>query len=179
MIEAMKAEPGWLRAISWLSHRLNLIAAILAAITVGAMILIILLEIVLRAFSMSTYMTDVVVANGVSFATFLTLGWALETSAMIRVTLINRVIGTGSRYVLELVTVICSVILTGWLIYYVYDIFEKSFTRGTMSVHMISFPKWYLDIVPVIGLALLLLQLVVRLLRLIAVGYTAEPEMEI
>lgn len=175
----IQTEPGWLRAISSLSHGLNRIAAVIAAITVAIMIGIILLEIVLRMFSTSTFMTDVVVANGVSIATFLVLAYALETSAMIRVTLLLKGLGNRLRTAFEYLVVVSSAIMVGWLIYYVFDIFWKSFSRGTLSVHMHSFPKWYLDIVPVIGLSLLLMQLVVRFLRLVAIGYTHEKEVEI
>lgn len=179
MRAAAKPDPTWLKPIAALSHGLNWIAAILAAIMVTVMLLTILLEIILRLFSKSTYMADVIVANGLSIATFLSLAWAMESGSMIRVNLVQQMVNPVLRYLMELICVVSALILTGWLWYYIFKIFQRSFNRGTLATHMISFPKWYLEIFAVIGLALLFLHIVVRLLRLLFVEHRHEQSVEL
>ncbi|WP_273691210.1 TRAP transporter small permease [Ketogulonicigenium vulgare] len=179
MKTAAKTDPKWLHIISRFSHGLNLIAATFAAVLVTVMLLTIVLEVVLRLFSRSTYMADAIVANGLSIATFMTLAWAMESGSMIRVNIVQQMVNDRIRYVMELICTAAAAALTGWLWYYIYLIFERSFQRGSLATYMISFPKWYLDIFPVIGIALLFIHICVRLLRLIFVGDTTERALEI
>src|SRR5918998_1276648 len=70
------------RSISALSR----IAATLAAVILVAMVCHILLEIVLRTFfGLSTFSTDEFVGYGIAAVTYLGLGHALRTGALIRV----------------------------------------------------------------------------------------------
>lgn len=74
-------EPCWLRMIAQTSRMLNRIAAIFAAVLLVLMVLLILTEITLRFFSMSTFMADALVGRGVAAITFLAMAWTLKKAA--------------------------------------------------------------------------------------------------
>ena len=79
-------DPAWLAFVSRVSSSLNLLCAVISAVIIAMMTLLIIIEICLRFFSLSTFMADTLVGYGVAATTFLAAAWALEHGAMIRVT---------------------------------------------------------------------------------------------
>jgi TRAP-type C4-dicarboxylate transport system permease small subunit len=173
------AEPAWLVRLSELSSLLNKMAAFMAAVALLGMVALILLEIVLRLFGYSTYMTDVLVGYGVASITFLAMAWALESSAMIRVSLVRRNVGSQAKIALDIFAALSTLFATGLFVIYGWRSMIRNFNSGALSQHYVQIPLWIPDAIFVIGMALVALQLIVRLLRSFAVGVVEEPELEL
>ena len=167
-------DPAWLRPLNLLSSGLNAAAAVIAATLLCAMTLLILVEIALRFFGTSTFMSDALVSYGVAAITFLAAPWALQHGAMIRVRiLIDRVTGPA-RWIAEAFTLLT----TGWILWfllsYEWRSMMKLMARGSVSQDYHPIPLWIPEAFFSAGLALLLLQVVIRGLRLIALAQTDD-----
>lgn len=173
----LAAEPRWVGFVAAVSSGLNRIAALLAAFLLVLMTCHILLEIVLRFFSRSTYMADALVGYGVAAITFLALGWALEKGSMIRVSVVTQRLPRRLAWGAEMF----AVLTTGWVAWflatYQWRSVFRSFERGTVSEHFLPIPLWIPEAFFLIGLLLVLLNLVVRFLRLVTVGLTEESKL--
>lgn len=167
-------DPIWLGAIARVSTLLNQTAAVVSAALLVGMTALILLEICMRFFATSTYMADVLVGYGVATITFLAAPWALEEGAMIRVTaLTDRLSGWG-RWLAEAFSVVMAGSIMWFLLTHQWGSVFKLYSRGSTSEHFIPIPLWVPESFFLIGLALLLLQFIVRGLRLVAVGHADE-----
>ncbi|WP_353471571.1 TRAP transporter small permease [Salipiger sp. H15] len=167
-------DPAWLHVVARCSALLNRCAAVISATLLVLMTSLILLEICLRFFSRSTYMADVLVGYGVAAITFLAAPWALQEGAMIRVTVLTDRLKGRARWLAEAFTLLSAGAIMGFLLNYQWKTVSKLFSRGSTSEHFIPIPLWIPESFFLIGLALLLLQLVVRALRLVAVGHAEE-----
>lgn len=167
-------DPAWLKAIASISTLLNKCAAVSSATFLVLMTALILLEISMRLFSTSTYMADVLVGYGVAAITFLAAPWALEEGAMIRVTVLTDKMGARLRWVSEAFALAAAGALTWFLGLYQWLSVAKLFSRGSVSQHFIPIPLWIPEAFFLTGLALILLQIIVRALRLLAVGHAEE-----
>ncbi len=172
-------EPGWLRAIGSFSSILNRIAASIAAVILVMMVGLILLEIVLRFFSRSTFMADALVGHGVAATTFLALGWALERGSMIRISVVTRRLRPVARAATEAFAIIATEMLVLGLMYYQWRTVAKLWLRGSVSQHYFPIPLWIPEAILFIGLALLALQLLVKFCRLVALGVERDESLTI
>lgn len=172
--QAAGDDPVWLHAISRLSTALNRAAAVISAGLLVLMTGLILLEVVLRFFSHSTYMADVLVAYGVAAITFLAAPWALEAGSMIRVKVLTDRMSALPRRIAEAFTLLSAGAILWLLLAYQWKTVLKLWARGSLSQHFIQIPLWIPECFFLAGLALLLFQIVVRGLRLIAVGHSEE-----
>lgn len=167
-------DPAWLAAISRISTILNRTAAVISAALLVGMTLLILLEICMRMFSTSTYMADVLVGFGVAAITFLAAPWALEEGAMIRVTALTDQLSGVLRWIVEAFAISTSAGIMAFLAIHQWSAVTKLFARGSVSEHLIPIPLWIPESFFFVGLALILLQMVVRAIRLVVVGHTDE-----
>ncbi|PTQ73331.1 TRAP transporter small permease [Celeribacter persicus] len=167
-------DPAWLKRIDGVSTVLNRIAAVIAATFLVLMTLLILTEITLRLFSLSTYMADVLVGYGVAAITFLAAPWALQEGAMIRVTVLTERMNVRLRWVSEAFVLFSVGFIILFLMAYQWKSVAKLFARGSTSQHFIPIPLWIPESFFLIGLALILLQIIVRILRLFTVGHAEE-----
>jgi TRAP-type C4-dicarboxylate transport system permease small subunit len=167
-------EPQWLKVISITSTTLNKAAAGVSATLLVLMVSLILVEIVMRFFSRSTFMTDVLVGHGVAAITFLALGWALEEGSMIRISAVTQRLGRVSGFLAEAFSIILSQVIVVWLMYFVWRSVAKLWSRGTTSEHYLPIPLWIPETIFFVGLALLSLQLLVKFLRLITIGHSKD-----
>lgn len=172
-------DPPWLALLARLSSVLNRFAAIIAAAILVCMISLILVEITLRLFSLSTHMTDVLVGYGVAFITFLGMAWALESSAMIRVGVVRRIAGSRTKWGMELFSSAATLLMFGYFGTYAFRTMSRDLDRGSLSQHYVQIPLWIPDAVFFTGLMLVALHLIVRIIRLFAVGLIDEPELEL
>jgi TRAP-type C4-dicarboxylate transport system permease small subunit len=166
--------PRWVGSIAALSSRLNTLAAMIAGILLVLMTSLIIVEICLRFFSQSTYMTDVLVGYGVAAITFLAMAWALEKGTMIRVTVITQRLPLPARPWVEGFSLACALGAVGFLLHFQWYIMSRNFIRGTTTQHMLPIPLWIPDAIFFVGLSLLLLQFLVRLLFLLTTRYESE-----
>lgn len=167
--------PPWVGLIAAMSSRLNTIAAAIAGILLVLMASLIIIEICLRFFSLSTYMTDVLVGYGVAAITFLAMAWALEKGTMIRVSVITQRLPLPVRPWVEGLSLACAIGTFGFLLRFQWYIMSRDFVRGTTTQHMLPIPLWIPDAIFFVGLSLLLLQFLVRLLLLLTTRYESDP----
>jgi len=167
-------DPVWLAAIARVSTILNRTAAVVSAALLVGMTLLILLEICMRMFSTSTYMADVLVGFGVAAITFLAAPWALEEGAMIRVTALTDQLSGVLRWIVEAFAISTSAGIMAFLAIHQWSAVTKLFARGSVSEHLIPIPLWIPESFFFAGLVLLLLQMVVRAIRLVVVGHADE-----
>jgi len=177
--QSRPGDPAWLRVLARVSSGLNSAAAAVAAVVLTLMTLLILVEIVLRFFSLSTFMADTLVGYGVAATTFLAVAWALEHGAMIRVSVLTNRFGPRLKWVSETFSLLCAEAILLFLAYYQWHTVAKLWSRGTLGQHYIKIPLWIPESFFLIGLALLALQVLVRLLRMFAVGHTQERSLTI
>ena len=160
-------DPAWLKVVASFSTLVNKCAAVLSTA-------LILVEIGMRLFSTSTYMADVLVGYGVAAITFLAAPWALEEGAMIRVTVLTDKMKGRLRWLSEAFALTSAGALTWFLLLYQWGSVAKLWTRGSVSQHFIPIPLWIPEAFFLTGLALILLQIIVRALRLLSVGHAEE-----
>ena len=172
-------DPVWLAVLSRISSSLNLFCAVISAVIIALMTLLIILEICLRFFSLSTFMADTLVGYGVAATTFLAAAWALEHGAMIRVTALTNLLPTFGKWIAEVFCLISVEAILWFLISYQWHSVYKYWARGTVGQHYIKIPLWIPESFFLIGLVLLSLQVLVRVLRLFAVGHTSERSLTI
>jgi len=140
---------------------------------------LILVEIVLRYFSYSTFMADALVGHGVAAITFLAMGWAMESGSMIRVRLLHNAVGQRVKWFLEFFAIIVTLMLMVFLFRFEWKIFARDWSRGTVSEHYLPIPLWIPDSFFLIGLFFVALHLIVRLMRLVTGRFDEDEELTI
>ncbi|AMM87303.1 TRAP transporter small permease subunit [Martelella sp. AD-3] len=167
-------DPKWLRIIAHASTILNRAAAFVAACILVLMTAFTLLEICLRVFSKSTFMADSLVGNGVAAVAFLSAAWALEEGFMIRVKVLTDRAGPKLAWMCEFGTLVAVEALMVFLAWYQWKSVFKNWSRGTVSETYLPIPMWIPESFFLIGLSLMAFQVIVRILRLLAVGHADE-----
>lgn len=154
-----------IRAVAWLSHAAGVVSAVLLI----GMVLHILVEIVLRSFfSTSTFVLDEFVGYGVAAMTFLSLGYALNEGALIRVNIVlGRTVGRR-RIALEIFSIAVTLAITVFIAGYFWRSVARNWTRGAVSESIAEFPLWIPEGLVLAGVALFAIQLAAYLLRLVA-----------
>jgi len=154
-----------IRVVEWLSHA----AGVLSAVLLIGMVLHILLEIVLRSFfSTSTFVLDEFVGYGVAAMTFLSLGYALNEGALIRVNILLTRTAGRSRIALEVFSVVMTLAITVFIAGYFWRSVARNWTRGAVSESIAEVPLWIPEGLVFAGVVLFAVQLAAYLLRLIA-----------
>jgi len=146
-------------------------AAAIAAVIMILMIGHILLEIVLRSFfDSSTYVLDEFVGYAVASMTFLTLAYALNDGALIRVNLVlGRLHGKLRRWV-EVGSSSLAFVVFFYILFFFFRSWKRNWDRGTVSGSIAEVPLWIPEGIVLIGLTIFVLQLFVYSLRTIAGG---------
>ncbi|MSP67261.1 MAG: TRAP transporter small permease [Alphaproteobacteria bacterium] len=166
------ARGGSMRAIQYLngiSLAISKFAAYLAALVLCLMVGHIIFEIILRAFSRSTYIMDEMVGYGVAGTTFLALAHSFETSALIRVNLLLEKLERGgmARRVVELFCSCSTLWVMTIVIQYFWNSVSRNFIRGAVSETIAEIPLWIPEGVVLIGMAVFWLQLLTYTLRIL------------
>jgi TRAP-type C4-dicarboxylate transport system permease small subunit len=141
---------------------------VVSAALLALMVLHILLEISLRSFfATSTFVLDEFVGYGVAAMTFLTLGYALEKDALIRVQLVLTGSSAPVRRGLEILGASLTLALSLFLIGHFWRSVSRNWSRGAVSQSIAEVPLWLPEGLVLLGLALFALQLFAHLLRLV------------
>lgn len=146
-------------------HSLSKLAAVLAALLVVAMTLHILLEIGLRLFDRSTFVLDEVVGYAIAAATFLSLGYAFEHGALVRVGLVIERLAGPSRRLLEAACALATLAVMSQVALTLTTNALRSFERGRTSSSIAEVPLWIPEAVCSVGLWIFCLQVFVWFLR--------------
>jgi TRAP-type C4-dicarboxylate transport system permease small subunit len=144
-------------------------AAVVSAALLVLMVLHILLEIVLRSFfASSTFVLDEFVGYGVAAMTFLSLSYALEEGALIRVQLLLTRSPPPARRGLEIVGAGLTLAVSLFLIAHFWSSVSRNWSRGAVSQSIAEVPLWLPEGLVLLGLALFALQLLAYLVRLLS-----------
>lgn len=150
-------------------ERLSWAAGVLSAALLIGMVLHILLEIVLRSFfDSSTFVLDEFVGYGVAAMTFLSLGYALNEGALIRVNILLGRVGGRPRIGLEIFSATVTLVLTVFIAGYFWRSVARNWSRGAVSESIAEFPLWIPEGLVLAGMVLFAIQLAAYLLRLVA-----------
>lgn len=147
------------------AHSLSKLAAVLAALLIVAMALHILLEIVLRIFDRSTFVLDEMVGYAIAAATFLSLGYAFEHGALVRVGLLVERLAGPSRRILEAACALATLVVMSQIALTLTTTAIRSFERGRTSSSIAEVPLWVPEAVCAAGLWIFCLQVFVWFLR--------------
>ncbi|HSA80741.1 MAG TPA: TRAP transporter small permease [Geminicoccaceae bacterium] len=157
-----------MRAFQAAVRRLSKGAAVISAALLVLMVLHILLEITLRSFfATSTFVLDEFVGYGVAAMTFLTLGYALEKDALIRVQLALTRSPAPVRRGLETLCASLTLALSLFLIGHFWRSVSRNWGRSAVSQSIAEVPLWIPEGLVLLGLVLFALQLFAHLLRLV------------
>ncbi|QRF68863.1 TRAP transporter small permease subunit [Ponticoccus alexandrii] len=140
-------------------------AAVVAALLVVGMVLHILLEIGLRMVDRSTFVLDEMVGYAIAGATFLSLGYAFEHSALVRVGLLVDRLSGRTRRVLETCCGLATLAVTTQIAWAIAKTAMRSFERGRTSSSIAEIPLWIPEAVCATGLAIFSLQILAWILR--------------
>jgi TRAP-type C4-dicarboxylate transport system permease small subunit len=157
------------RFVSTLSRWSTYAAGVLLILVV----LHILLEIVLRtALSTSTFVLDEFVGYGVAAVTFLSLGHAFESGALIRINiLLSRISPVGVlRRLVEGFCVVSTGFAAGLITWRFWVDVGRDLDRGTVSSTVAEIPLWIPQAAVLAGLIVFDLQLLSYFLRLMRGG---------
>lgn len=147
--------------------RLSLLAGQLSAVLLVAMVLHILFEIVLRSFfDSSTFVLDEFIGYGVAAMTFLSLGYALNEGALIRVNILLGRTRGRPRLGLELFSVVVTLGLTVFITAYYWRSVARNWKREAVSESIAEIPLWIPEGLVLVGMILFAIQLAAYLLRL-------------
>ena len=171
--------PLWLDLIVFFSSALNRVAAAVAAVLLTLMVALILVEIVLRFFSHSTFMADALVGYGVAAITFLALGWTLEQGSMIRVSVVTRRLPAKAQFAAEAFAIIATEVLIILLLRFQWRLVAKLWDRGSVSEHYLPIPLWIPAAIFFVGLLLLSFQLLAKLCLLFVRGLSSDAKLKI
>lgn len=143
------------------------IAGGVAALLLVYILVHIVYEIVLRSvFSTSTFVLDEFVGYAVAAMTFLSLGYALNEGALIRVDLaVSHLTGRIRRWV-ELAVIAASFSMAGFCAYWVGRDALRNWNRGAVSESIAEVPLWLPVGLVWLGLVLLMLQLLAYFIRI-------------
>ena len=153
-----------------LMHRINQLAGALAGVLIVYMVGHILLEIVLRFFSESTYVLDEFIGYAVATMTFLGLGYALSQDGLIRVTLLLERLPKPIAHGLDILTTLATLAAFGFFTWYWSISVIRSFDRNTVSQTMAETPLWIPQGMVLVGMIVFCLTLLSRLLVLCTQG---------
>ncbi len=145
-----------------LIRSLNLLGAALAALTIASVFVLIIYEIVLRAFfHSSTYVLDEMVGYGVAASTFLGLGYALSQGSLIRVNILIGVVKNRiARSAIELLSIAVVLYVNTIILTSFWKSIARNFNRNALSETVAQVPLWIPEGVLFVGLCLFSLQLI-------------------
>ncbi len=131
---------------------------------------LILTEVVLRTFyASSTHMADELVGYGIGAMSFLALGQALEKGTLIRMNLLlaNMKSGGLARRAVEVTCIIFGIFSCGMAFWFFTRNVIRNYERGYVSETIAQVPLWLPESFISVGLAILLLQFVSYLMRVL------------
>ena len=118
-------------------------------------------------FATSTFVLDEFVGYGVAAMTFLSLGYALEEDALIRVHLLLGRSPPPARHGLEIIGTGLTLALSLFLISHFWSSVSRNWSRGAVSQSIAEAPLWIPEGLVLLGLVLFALQLCAHLVRLL------------
>ena len=160
-----------MRHVHRFSSFLNGLGMLAAVAILLCMTGLILTEVVLRTFfASSTHMADELVGYGIGAMSFLALGQALEKGTLIRMNLLLAHMKSDgvARRTVEIACIAFGIFSCGIAFWFFTRNVLRNHERGYVSETIAQVPLWLPESFVSIGLAILLLQFVSLLLRVLA-----------
>lgn len=153
-----------IQTMARLSSGLNRIGACASMLIIVYMLGHILLEVVLRLFSQSTYVLDEFIGYAVAAMIFLSLPYALERGGLIRVSILLERLTPHWRWPLELLATLGTFAAFGLVAAIWFKGVQRSYQRNLISDTMAQTPLWIPESAVLVGLCMLCLTLLIRAL---------------
>lgn len=160
-----------MHAVHRLIRALSDLGMVLSVVVLVGMTLLILAEVALRNLTGgSTHVMNELVGYGVATMTMVALGHCLEEGALIRMTMLLGLFrpASATRRALEVAAVLMALLATSVALRYFLRSVARSLERGYVSETAARIPLWLPEAITAAGLAVLILQLLSYLLRLLA-----------
>ncbi len=159
-------------------------AWLLSMLGAGATVLLIVylvlhtcIEILLRVFfSSSTFTLEEFAGYAMGGIVFLSLGYAMQSGSMIRMSMTTSRMSGEVRRVAEVVCTVLTLGFAGGAAYYFWLSLARNWQRGATSETSAAVPLWIPDALAVAGLLILCAQLVSYALQVTAGGPIVEGE---
>lgn len=155
--------------------RLNAFACaaggLLAGLAVVTMALFILYEVMLRHFfNTSSFMLDLVVGHAVQTVIFCGLGYSFSRGVHIRITLFTTHLNRALTLALELIWLVLSGAIFGYLGWFLLRDGLKQFSRGAMTDTIVAVPVWISNLIICTGIAIFLIAVLTRFVTVLVTG---------
>lgn len=139
--------------------RINQVMALVAAVILGLMTFVILLEIFLwNTFETSTLIADEYSAYGLAAITFLGAGFCLKEKGHIRINLVLVALPAKVSRVITFLSTCVATIFMGCLWWYLFQMVASTFRYHSTSGTLTNTPLWIPQTVMLIGAATFVLQ---------------------
>jgi TRAP-type C4-dicarboxylate transport system permease small subunit len=148
-----------------LIHLLGNLGIILGGLSLAAIFVMMLLEVVLRPFRISLVGIDQVVGFLNVAVVFLGMAYSLRTGSFVRVELIYNLLNKKLQHLVQWFIVVASLLFVCVLFYYTLDYVIYSYGNNILSLGMLTLPEFYPRSIVVVGLGLVVLQLALWLMQ--------------
>lgn len=155
---------------------LSMLGAWLAALLMVYVVFHIAVEVVLRFFSRSTYVLDEFAGYAMGGIVFLSLGYAIRSGAMIRMSMTTRLMSQGLRRAAELLAAGLTLAVTAGATYFFWLGVERNWDRAAKSETVAAIPLWVPESLALVGLIIVSFQLLSYMLQLLVGGPIVESE---
>lgn len=146
-----------------------LLAAWCAMVIMGAIVALILTEVILRSFfATSTHITEEYVGYGLGTMIFLGMGHALRQGGLVRVDLLLQRMNAAVRRVTEIALCLVTLGVMGFVMRYFLITMTRNFERGTISMTRAATPVWIPEAIMLTGMVIFCFALTIYCLRLLA-----------
>ncbi len=141
--------------------KINNLMALIAAVILGLMTLVILLEIFLwNTFETSTLIADEYSAYGLAAITFLGAGFCLKEKGHIRINLVLVALPEKVSRVITFISTCLATVFMGCLWWYLFQMVASTFRYHSTSGTLTNTPLWIPQSVMLLGAAAFFLQFV-------------------
>jgi TRAP-type C4-dicarboxylate transport system permease small subunit len=151
--------------IQRLIHLLGNLGIVLGGLSLAAIFVMMLLEVVLRPFRISPVGVDQIVGFLNVAVVFLGMAYSLRTGSFVRVELIYNLLNKKLQHLVQWFIVVASLLFVCVLFYYTLDYVIYSYGNNILSLGMLTFPEFYPRSIVVVGLGLVVLQLALWLMQ--------------
>lgn len=163
--------------LSGAASRLSTAGAVISGVVFALMTLLVLAEVVLRTFfSTSTLVSGEYSGYALSAMVYLGLGFSFREGAHIRISFLKDRIHGVAGFIVEIFCHLFVAILCGLSSMYMWDMFRLSKARNLTAYTVAETPLYVPQFIVFVGLCVLTVQIVARLLHLLAAGPAALKE---
>lgn len=160
--------PVEMKKIINIIDKTSLCGALFASVVILATIFMMLTEIILRAgFSSTTHFANEYSGYASALIAFMGLGYTLSVKGHVRMTLLFKVISGKTEIIWNIIIHLVGLIVSGHLVFLTWNHFHASVVSRTVSIQITQTPLAIPQFFLVLGTAVLTLQFVAEICKLI------------